>query len=65
MKYDYTIDYDRYQGYRNHTVSLLREVDGVEEEVGEGIQSPRLLDSSVELKHSPTGIKFVELETKK
>ena len=46
-------------------MTLLREVEGVEEEVGEGILSPRPLNSSFELKHSPTGIKFVEVETKK
>jgi hypothetical protein len=65
MKYDYTVDYDKYQGLRNHPVSLLREVEGVEEEAGEEIPSPELLNSSVELKKLPIGIKLVEVETKK
>ena len=60
MKYDYTIEYDRYLGYRNQPISLLREVEGVEEEVGEEILAPEPFYSSVELKNSPTGIKLVE-----
>jgi hypothetical protein len=43
---------------------LLREVEGVEEEAGEEILSPELLNSSIELKKSPIGIKLVEVETK-
>jgi hypothetical protein len=38
---------------------MFHEVEGVEEEAGEQIFSPELLDSSVELKQSPTGIKLV------
>lgn len=44
---------------------MLREIEGVEEEVGEEILTPELLYSSVELKNSPTGIKLVEADTKK
>jgi RNAse (barnase) inhibitor barstar len=65
MKYDYTIDYDKYQGQQNHHVSLLHEVEGVEEEAGENILSHKLLDSSAELIQSPLGIKLVEVDTKK